>query len=111
MRTASKENIDFVDEKERELFATAILGEETRQFLLTHPVGKLLHHRAKIQYQQAEVDALKVDPDGWRGWFHARRQLRVIRNRAEVARLFIAWVGEAMVEGSNAELELNDYRK
>lgn len=101
----------FVDDRERELFAAALLSEKVRVFLLNDPVGRYLHHRAKQQIGQAEIDALMVDPDGWRGWFHSRRKLRQIRQRAEVARAFINWLAEAIVDGDNAARELDDYRR
>ena len=85
-----------------------MLGEKARQFLLNDPVGQYLHERAKIMIRQAEVDALEVDPDGWRGWFHGKRRLRKIRNNAAVARLFINFMGDAIVEGDAAERELLD---
>lgn len=108
---AAEREVKFVDERERELFAAAMLAEDVRQFLLTHPVGRLLHHRAKQQIKQAEVDALEVDPDGWGGWFRARGKLRQVRQRAEVARVFINWLSEAILDGDNALRELEDYRK
>ncbi len=108
---ARAEDVSFVDERERELFATAMLGEEVRKFLMNDPVGRYLHHRAKQQIQQAEIDALKVDPDGWRGWLQSRRKLRLIRQRADVARTFINWLAEAIMDGNNAEKELDDYRR
>ncbi len=104
------QDVSFVDEKERELFATVLLGEQVRVFLLNDPIGRYLHHRAKQAVLQAEIDALTVDPDGWRGWFFARRKLRLIRQRAEVARSFINWLAEAIVDGTNAERELDEYR-
>ena len=100
----------FVDERERELFAAATLGEEVRTFLLVHPVGKYLHHRAKQQLQQAEIDALAVDPDAWPR-FRSRNKLRAIRQRADVARAFMSWLAEAIVDGDNSGRELDDYRK
>jgi hypothetical protein len=100
--------INFQNDRERELFARAELGESIRKFLLEDSVGQYLHHRAKQQIGQAEIDALTVDPDGWRGWFQARRKLRVIRQRAEVARCFINWLGDALVDGQHAEKELMD---
>jgi hypothetical protein len=110
MATQEK-SLDFVDERERELFATALLSEKVRQFLLSDPVGRYLHHRAKQQIGQAEIDALTVDPDGWRGWFQAKRKLREIRLRASVAKAFINWLAEAIVDGDNAARELDEYRQ
>lgn len=107
---AAEREIQFVDEHERELFATAHLGEEVRAFLLTHPVGRLLHHRAKQQIKQAEVDALEVDPDGW-SWFRSRSKLRQIRQRAAVAKAFINWLAEAIMDGDRAAAELEEYRR
>jgi hypothetical protein len=100
-------NVTFRDEKERELFAAVMLGENVRRFLLEDPVGRYLHHRAKQVIGQAEVDALTVDPDGWRGWFQARRKLRKLRQRAEAARMFINFLAEAINDGNNAERELD----
>jgi hypothetical protein len=104
------QEMNFVDAREQELFATATLGEDVREFLLTHPVGRYLHHRAKQQLQQAEVDALTVDPDAWPA-FRGRNKLRAIRQRADVARAFMSWLAEAIVDGENAGRELDEYRK
>ena len=104
------EKIDFADERERELFATVMLGDDVREFLQATPVGKYLHHRAKITIQQAEVDALKVNPDGLRGWLYARRKLREIRARADAARMLIGWFGDALADANNAEVALKEYR-
>lgn len=107
---ANKE-ITFQDERERELFAAAMLSEKARQFLTTDPIGQYLHHRAKQQIGQAEIDALQINPDGWRGWFQAKRQLREVRLRAAVARAFVNWMAEAIVDGDNAARELDEYRQ
>lgn len=101
------DQMDFDTEQERDLFHAAVLGEDCREFLRT-PVGRYLLHRAKIQIGQAEVDALEVDPDGWGGWFRARRKLRQIRERAAVARAFINWMAEAIEAGNVAVKELDD---
>lgn len=106
---ADEQGIEFVDEQERELFATAQLGESAREFLRAHPVGRYLHHRAVLQIQQAEVDALEVDPDGW-SWLRSRNKLRQIRQRAAVARAFISWIGDAIVDGDAAGRQLDEYR-
>jgi hypothetical protein len=107
---ADAQELDFVDDRERELYAAAHLGEDAREFLRSHPVGRLLHHRAKQQIQQAEVDALNVDPDGW-SWFRSRNKLRQIRQRAAVARAFINWIADAIVDGDDAARQLDEYRK
>lgn len=107
---ADEQGIDFIDEKERELFATARLGEDAREFLRAHPVGRYLHHRAKQQIQQAEIDALEVDPDGW-SWLRGRTKLRQIRQRAAVARAFINWIADAIVDGDDAARQLDEYRR
>jgi len=101
------ERIEFQDERERALFGEAVLAEDVRVFLRSHPVGQYLHHRAKLQIEQAQVDALAVDPDAW-SWFRSRNKLRQIRMRAEVARAFIAWMSEAIVNGDRATAELED---
>lgn len=106
---AVEQEIEFVDERERELYGAARLGEDAREFLRSHPVGRYLHHRAKLQIEQAEVDALEVDPDGW-SWIRSRNKLRQIRQRAAVARAFITWLSEAIVDGEYAASELDEYR-
>jgi len=99
--------MEFQDDRERELFGAAVLAEDVRVFLRSHPVGQYLHHRAKLQIEQAQVDALAVDPDGW-SWFRSRSKLRQIRQRADVARAFINWLAEAIVDGDRATAELED---
>lgn len=101
---------DFVDARERELFAEALLGEKVRQFLSNDPVGRYLHHRAKAQLLQSEIDAGAVEVDGWRGWIYARRKLRAIRQRREVAQAVINFLAEAISNGNDAERELEEYR-
>jgi hypothetical protein len=107
---AGEREPQFVDDREREIFATAKLGEDVRAFLSSHPVGKLLHHRAKQMLQQAEVDALEVDACAW-PYFRGRNKLRAIRQRADVARAFIEWMAEAITDGDQAARELDEYRQ
>lgn len=106
---ANPKDLKFRDENERALFDLALLGEQAITFLKVDPVGQYLHMRAKAILQQCEIDALEVEPDGWRGWFQARRKLRVIRQRAQVARMFINFLADAIQEGRNAESALREY--
>ena len=107
---AVEQELQFVDDHERELYGAAKLGEDAKEFLRSHPVGRYLHHRAKQMIGQAEIDALEVDPDGW-SWFRSRNKLRQIRQRAAVARAFINWLAEAIMDGDQATRELDEYRK
>lgn len=107
---ASGQGIEFIDDRERDLFTIAKLGEDVREFLRT-PVGRYIHERAKIMIKQAEADALEVDPDTWRGWFHGRRKLRQIRQRAATAKALISMLAEAIMEGDRAVAELEEYRR
>lgn len=109
-RNGVERKIDFVDEREQELFASFQLGEDVLRFCKEDPVGIYLHHRIKQTIQQAEVDALKVDPDGWRGWFFGRAKLRALRQRAQAARLLNDWLADAILDGRRAETELETYR-
>jgi len=102
--------IEFIDEKERELFGAAVLAEDVRAFLRSHPVGRYLHHRAKLEIEQAKEDALKVDPDGW-SWLRGRTKLRQIRQRADVAKAFINWLADALIDGDQAAAQLENYRE
>jgi hypothetical protein len=110
MAVSRETNLEFVDETERQLFGEAVLAEDVRTFLRSHPVGQYLHHRAKIDIEQAQVEALEVDPDGW-SWFRSRSKLRKIRMRAAVARSFMAWLSEAIINGDNAASQLEEYRR
>jgi hypothetical protein len=110
MAAEREAGIEFVDEKERELFGAAVLAEDVRAFLRSHPVGRYLHHRAKLEIEQAQVDALKIDPDSW-PLFRGRNKLREIRQRAAVARAFINWLSEAILDGDQAATQLEEYRK
>ena len=110
MASNRETGVEFVDEKERELFGAAVLAEDVRDFLRSHPVGRYLHHRAKLQIEQAQQDALKVDPDGW-SWLRSRAKLRQIRQRADVAKAFINWMADALIDGDAAATQLEEYRK
>lgn len=98
-------NVRFVDDREREYFAQASLGEDVRGFLVS-PVGRYLHGCA-----QQEVDALrdeleKVNPDS----FWGKRKLRKLQQRAAAARYFMTWCAEAIQTGEMAYRQLEEYR-
>jgi hypothetical protein len=107
---SSGRDLQFADETEREIFAVAKLGEDVRAFLTQHPVGRYLHHRAKMEIEHCRTEALEVDVAAW-PFFRGRNKLQAIRQRAAVARAFIDWCADAIVNGDQAGSELEDYRK
>jgi len=102
----SEEAINFVDQREREFFARAQLGQQVLDFLASN-VGRYLHGRAKNELEQAQVDALECNPDS----FFGRRKLKKIRHRADVARSFMTWCADAIQDGEVAYQELKQYRE
>lgn len=109
MAAGKEQEISFVDETERELFAVAKLGEDVRAFLMQHPVGRYLHHRAKLEVETCRTEALEVDLDAW-PLFRGRNKLRKIQQRRDVATAFINWLADAIVNGDQAAKELEEYR-
>jgi hypothetical protein len=107
---ASEQGISFVDETERELFAVAKLGEDVRAFLTQNPVGRYLHHRAKMEMERCRDEALEVDLDAW-PHFRGRNKMRKIQQRRDVAKAFVDWMADAIVNGDQAARELEDYRE
>lgn len=103
------EGIDFVDERERLLFARAYLGDEVRSFLGSE-VGRYLHGRAKRQLEQAKEDSLSVDTERWWG-IPGRRKLRKIQQQANLAKMFMSYMADAIIDGNHATTELDEYRK
>ena len=97
-------SINFVDEQEREHFAKAQLGEQVRSFLAS-PAGRYLHGRAKLLLAESQEAALECNADS----FFGRRKLKRIQSDAEVAKKFMTWCAEAIVEGEMSFRELQNY--
>lgn len=99
------ENVNFIDEKEKELFARAQLSQQTQDFLAS-AVGRYLHGRAKAEVEAAQVEALKCNPETWLG----RKRLKKLRASAGIAYRFMSWCTEAIADGEMAYQELREYR-
>lgn len=97
--------INFIDEKERELFARAALGQEVQDFLASN-VGRYLHGRARVDVEQAQVDALACDPDS----FWGRKKLKKLRQKADIAKNFMRYCADAIQDGEIAYTELKEHR-
>lgn len=105
------QDMQFIDERERELYARAQLSEDVRAFLQSS-TGRYLHGRAKAEIERCQVEALTCDPGfSLFGWGRGRRKLLRLRQEAAVADKFIVWCAEALVDGENAYVELKEYRE
>lgn len=103
--------IEFIDAKERELFARASLAQDVRDFLESN-TGRYLHGRARAELERCQVEALECDPGfGVFRWGRGRRKLLALRQDAAVARRFIQWCAEALMDGDVAYQELKEHRK
>lgn len=98
------ENIQFANDRERELFARAQLGENARSFLASN-VGRYLHGRAIEDLEAAKAGIMDLDPLPW--WaFRARRQWRAFKLKALVAESFMKYCVDAIQDGDIAYNEL-----
>ena len=99
------DHIEFVNEQERQYFAEAMVGEEVTAFL-NGTTGMYLHGRAKQVYQESIKEMFDIDPytpEGKRA--HAR-----IKKEAWCAEHFMRWCAEAIIEGQQAGIQLENYR-
>lgn len=97
--------INFVDEREREYFAQARMGQDVLDFLRS-PAGKYLHGCARQEVELLRDELEKVNPDSIWG----RRKLRRLQKRAKAARYFMTWCAEAIQVGEMAYRQLEEYR-
>jgi len=97
--------IEFVDDQERQYLAEAQLGHDTIKFLRS-PVGRLLHGRAKQEYEQAKEELLEINPDSRKG----RKAFKKIQERIQHARWFIRWCADVIENGDIAIVQLEEYR-
>lgn len=95
--------LEFIDDKEREYFARARIGESVRAFLRSD-AGRYIHGRAKLV-----VDAAKeqlVDCNLWTPW--GRRRARRLQREAEIGRKIISFCVDAIQDGEVAFRELSE---
>lgn len=98
-------HIEFINDQERQYFAEAMVGEEVTGFLNT-TTGIYLHGRAKQVYNTCIKEMFDIDPytqDGKRE--HAR-----IKLEAWCAQRFMQWCADAIIEGQQAAVLLENYR-
>ena len=98
-------NVEFVDQREKELFDEAILGEEIIEFL-NSTTGKYLYERAQIAKQKATDEVFEFDPYTADG----KRKYEQLKRQAWCADHFVKWLIEAIQNGENAQTQLDSYR-
>ena len=99
-------DIDFIDEQERAYFAEAVVGQEIQGFL-TSDVGRYLHGRAKQEYDRCRDEMFDLDPYTPEG----KRKFLKLKADAQAAAWFMRWCVEAIQNGNNAEVMLENYRE
>lgn len=103
---ADPTQLEFINETERQYFAEAVVGEEVRQFLQSS-VGRLLHGRAKAEYDECRDKMFSlVDPYTPEG----KREYLRLKAEAWAASKFMQWCAEAVLQGNEAEVMLNNSR-
>ncbi len=98
--------IDFVNDAERTYFEEARLGISFMTFLRSD-VGRFMHGRAKLDLEETKTDILVLsssDPA-----FLA--EFERLQQKAWCAEHFMQWCSEAIVNGKNAEQQLEVIRE
>lgn len=103
---ADPTQLEFINKQEQAYFAEAVLGEEVRQFLVSS-VGKLLHGRAKLRYEECRNEMFELDPYTAEG----KRKFLALKQEAWAASHFLEWIAEAILYGNNAEALLMQMRE
>jgi len=93
----------FETEQEHVFFAEAKLGIDVEKFLKSD-VGRLLHGRARLELEEAKTALLECNPNTLFG----RRKIKKLQNQAQLASWFMNWCAEAITDGRNAEIQLQD---
>jgi predicted nicotinamide N-methyase len=94
---------EFFNDKERELFARANLGEQLRSFLTT-PAGRYLKGRAEADYEAAKEELAEINP--YTPW--GRRRWRAAQMKLKVADAFTKYCVDALNDAEVAYAELRE---
>ena len=95
------ENVEFVNNQEREYFAEAVLGEDVREFLASS-IGRFLWGCAKSKYDECRDKMFEIDPYTPEG----KKKYEQLKADAWAAQHFIQWCTEAIEQGNTAEAML-----
>jgi hypothetical protein len=92
------ENVEFVNDRERLLFARARLGSDVLDFLRS-PTGKYLHGRAKADYETAKEELIGMSLVNIVKYWRVKR-------RAIHAQTFMKYCVDVIQDGEVAYQEL-----
>lgn len=93
------QGVEFTSDEERAYFEEARLGIEIENFIVRSEIGRYLHGRAKLDYEQAKEDLLACDP-------HDGASAAECRHRAGVANSLMRYISEGIANGRNSEQQL-----
>lgn len=97
------QNVQFISERQRDLFVQARFGETVKDFLVSE-VGRYLHGRSKIRFEECKDLIIGLDPDA--DDFH--QKFRQLRNEAWAAEHFMQWCVDAIQDADQAARNLDE---
>ena len=97
------QNIAFINERQRELFVQARFGETVKDFLVSE-VGRYLHGRAKIRFEECKDLMIGLDPDQP----NFDEKFRALKNEAWAAEHFMQWCVDAINDADQAARNLDE---
>jgi len=103
---ADPTQLKFINEAERQFFAEAVIGEETRQFLVSQ-TGRYLHGCAKQEFERCRAEMFEFDPYTPEG----KKRYQQLKADAWAAQHFMQWCVETMQKGDNATTMLKTMRE
>ena len=101
----SSSQIEFLDDRERLLFAQAQLGDQTIEWM-NSPVGQYVRGCAIQEIEDLRDQLEKSNPMSLFG----RRKIQRLQQDAKAARFVLQWLTEAINDGENAYQQLKEYR-
>lgn len=101
------EQIEFVNERQRDLFSVARFGETVRGFLVSE-VGRFLHGRSKIVMEECKDGMLALNPNDE----DFEKKFRDLKDQAWAAEHFMQWcvdaINDAEMSAQNLDNENED---
>ena len=97
IRRVDTSKLDFTNEQELHYFSEALFGEKVRDFL-NGEIGRYLHGRAKLEYEEAKEKAIHCNTDSAYG----QRKLAQYQKQADTAACFMRWCAEAIQNGDES---------